>query len=195
MCITTVIMDIWRITMIKIGKVSFVFLLLSLVSCSQETNLSIDPALEGEWMDSAKNELRYVFNSDSTYFVGTVGTPYYLEDSGNTLNISNTTFYTRQTGDPSSIIGHWRDDSEGEDVYMRADGRYISVIDGNKFVSYGTYSVAQGLYTGYDYRKLYETNGTQIIFHDLTSLTTNAISYSISSNILTMGGKPYTKVP
>ena len=178
----------------RIGIALFVFLLISQVSCNQNSSLSIDPALEGEWMDSTKNELRYVFNSDSTFFFGTVGTQYYLEDSGNTLNINNKTYYTRQTGDPSSIIGHWRDDPEGEEVYYRADGRYISLFDGDKFVFYGTYSVSQGLFTGYEYRNLYETIGSQIIFHELTSLPSSAISYSVASNVLTMGGKTYTKV-
>lgn len=181
--------------MSRIRIVLLVIILISQTSCNQENVTSLDPALEGEWMDSAKNELRYVFNSDSTFFFGTVGTPYYLENSGNTLNINNITYYTRQSGDPSSIVGHWRDDPEGEEVYYRTDGRYISLFDGDKFVYYGTYSVAQGLYTGYEYRNNYETNGTQIIFHELTSLSSSAVSYSISSNTLTMGGKTYIKVP
>ncbi|MBL1142191.1 MAG: hypothetical protein HND53_09200 [Proteobacteria bacterium] len=181
--------------MIRIRIFLFLLFIISLTSCNKNSSLSIDPALEGEWMSSSNNRLRHVFNSDSTYFVGAVGTPYYLENNGNTLNINNITYYTRQSGNPASIVGHWRDDPNGEEAYYRSDGRYMALFDNDPFVYYGTYSVAQGLFTNYEYRNLYETNGNQLIFHYLNSNTQVAITYSIVSNVLTMGGESYTKVP
>lgn len=179
----------------KFSSLLFILLFLSQTACNRDTALFHDPALEGEWMGSVKNNHRFVFNSDSTFYFGTVDIPYYLEDSGNTLNINNTSYYSRQTGNTSSIVGHWRDDANGEEIFYRTDGRYILIFDNDKFVYYGNYNINQGLLTSYEYRSLYETNANQITFHYLNSLPTATVNYSISANLLTMARDTYIKVP
>ena len=125
--------------------------------------MTIDPKLLAEW--AGPDGTRMVFQPDSSVYFGAVGVPYSLEDSANILNINNRTYYTRLSGSsPTSIVGHWRDNPNGEEIIFRNDSRYISILDGDPLVYFGNYIAETASLTSYEYRGQCTTDGNQITF-------------------------------
>jgi len=123
--------------------------------------MTIDSNLLAEWV--ATDGTRVVFQPDSSVYFGTVSISYSLDDPGNILNINNKTFYARLPGSsPTSIVGHWRDDQNGEEILFRTDGRYISMFDGDPLIYFGTYTATPTSLTSFEYRGMCATDGNQI---------------------------------
>jgi hypothetical protein len=79
--------------------------------------MSVHSRLLAEWCN-ARGE-RLVFNPDSSLYNGSIDTSYLLESSGSTQNINRISFYNRVSGDDfASIVGHWRDQQNGEEMYF-----------------------------------------------------------------------------
>jgi|GEM_PF-5840785 len=154
--------------------------------------MALDPALLGEWKRKNKNEY-HRFEADGTHFYGTHNTPYWIENAGSTLNINNKTYYQRQSSEDDGIVGHWRDDPNGEDVYYRADGRSVHIFDNEKGIHTGTFSYTTSHLTTYSFRSVMETQSGSMTYHLPFQLPVSA-SYSIFGNELTMGGQVYTRV-
>ncbi len=155
--------------------------------------MALDPALIGEWKRGNKNDYQK-FEADGAHFSGTHDTPYWIESGGSVLNINNKTFYQRQSSEQGGIVGHWRDDPNGEDIYFRADGRSISVFDDEKCVYTGTFSYTPTHISGYAYTSVVETTNGVITYHLPFRLPESA-PYSISGDQLTIGTGVYTKLP
>ncbi len=156
----------------------------------KETPMALDPALIGEWKSG--NDY-HRFEADSAHFYGTHDIPYWLENSGSTLNINNITYYQRVSSEEDGIVGHWRDDPNGEEVYYREDGRSISLFDNEKGIYTGTFSYTSSHMTTYSFRSVVETDSGSMTYHLPFQLPVSA-PYSISGNELTIGGQVYTKV-
>ncbi len=143
--------------------------------------MSIDPKLLFEWQ--APDRTRMLIQPDSSNYQGTVDVPYNLSNSGNILNINNKAHYTRLPGSSTtSIVGHWRDDPNGEDITYRTDGRYIAVSDDDPLVYFGIYTATPSSLSSYEYRGTCATVGDQITFYNIGRSLTG--QYSVASDIL-----------
>lgn len=142
---------------------------------------AVDPNLIGEWR---RGNERIYFASDGFNFVGSVSVAFALENNGNTLTLSGT-LYQRLAGDSNSIVGHWRNDPIGEEIYYRQDGRYISLWDDELLAFLGTYNVSQNQLTNLEYRARFETNANQILFYPFFS-NPETVPYVINQNTLTL---------
>lgn len=116
--------------------------------------LTNDAALLGEWC--APDGTRLVFHADTRFSRGTRDVPYWLEQSGSVLDINHRTWYGRRSGDPSSIVGEWRDESNGESWTLGSDGRYVTRFDNDPLSYEGRYeATATGIST-YEYRGVWQ---------------------------------------
>lgn len=159
----------------------------------KEKTMSIDSNILGKWKHNTKNEV-LLFDSGGHYFFGTLDVPFVLQNNYTELVINSITTYARIGTNTNSIVGHWRDNGSGEEVYYRADGRYITLFDNEAIVYFGTYSVNNSKITGYDFRAMFETSSGNLIQYVYG--TTNVVStpYSVSGNTLTLGGVVYNKI-
>ena len=128
----------------------------------------LDPKVIAEWQ--APDQTRLVINADSTVYLGALFAPYWLQQSGQFLNINNKSCYTRLPGSSlNSIIGHWRDDPNNENIIFEVDGTY-SAHDGSPIDYSGYYTDHQTSLSTYAYRSNCTTSGDQIVFTSLTGL-------------------------
>jgi hypothetical protein len=146
--------------------------------------MTIDPNLIAEWL--APDGTRMILQTDSSMYSGTVDVPYFLEDSGNVLTINNKSYYTRVPGSaPTLIIGQWRDVPNGEEITYRADGRYISISDGDPLVYFGIFTASPTTLSSYEYRGTCTTDGDQITFDSIFS-TSQSGPYTVTADTLTV---------
>ena len=134
---------------------------------------AIDPALLGTWR-IGNMQFKYAQDAadpaqaDAMIFIGGGSAPYLLEDAGQTLVVNNITRYARQDGAANSIVGRWRDDAGGEEWTLRADGRYMIVIDGDPMLWFGTYQATASALVTYEFRGRVGTQGNQIFYSSYT---------------------------
>lgn len=146
--------------------------------------MTIDPNLIAEWL--APDSTRMILQADSSMYSGTVNVPYFLEQSGNVLNINNKSWYSRMPGSaPDSIVGQWRDDPNGEEFTYRADGRYIGISDGDPLVYFGIFTASPTTLSSYEYRGVCTTDGNKITFDSIFS-TSQTGPYTVTADTLTV---------
>lgn len=92
----------------------------------------------GTW---ERGNLRLVFENDHTMQFCTSGVPISLTANGTILTINSVSTFTRLSGSGTdNLVGNWRDAPNGEEIYYRADGRSLSLFDGEKATYSGTFS-------------------------------------------------------
>ncbi len=109
--------------------------------------MAIDPQLVGEWVDF--KGVRLVFREDASFWSGAVNVPIVLEGGGSRLIVNQKTTYLRQTGDPAGIVGHWRNEVDGEEVTYRPDGRSVGIWDMENAAYFGVYTATATALTEY----------------------------------------------
>ncbi|NNE68465.1 MAG: hypothetical protein HKN33_18000 [Pyrinomonadaceae bacterium] len=149
---------------------------------------AIDTRILGEWKRNGKNEY-LIFESNHHMWFGTKDVPYVLQNAGNTLVINSISTYQRIGPSTASIVGHWRDDSGGEEIIYRADGRQVSLDDGEKVGYFGTYSVSAGTLSGFDYRSQFNTDSGNLVqyMHKTFLITTTPYTFTNGDMTLTIG--------
>lgn len=151
-----------------------------------------DPQLVGEWSD-ARGE-RLVLRADSTFYTGTVDVPYWLLAGGQELNMNNRSTYTRLTGsDPASLMGRWRDATQGEELEYRLDGRYVDLLDGDPLVYFGVYLSDAAKVSSWEYRGAWSTRLSQITLDSIFAIA-ETVTYSIHGDELTLGEVGSTRI-
>jgi hypothetical protein len=149
-----------------------------------ECGRSLDTALVGEWVDP--KGLRLVFRADGAFYTGSVGVPYWLQNAGQTLNFNSKTLYARVPGSaPTSLVGRWRDDPNGEELEYRLDGRYLVLIDDDPLVQFGVYTFDSATVSSWEYRAAWSADLGQIRFNTIWG-TTVAGSYTVTPDTLTL---------
>jgi len=152
---------------------------------------SIDPALLGTW--KGVNNEQFVIaldasdpaQADAAYFSGGASVPYRLENGGQALVVNNSTQYARQEGAAASLVGRWRDHAGGEELTLRADGRYMIVLDDDPMVWFGTYQATANAYVSYEFRSRVGTQGNQIFYSTYTGYRITG-NYALAGNTLTV---------
>ena len=155
--------------------------------------MAFDSNLVGEWQHDAKNE-QLIFKQDGSSFLGTANIPYTLSNNSSTLVINNITTYQRAGNDTGSIVGSWRNESDGEEVTFRSDGRIISIVDDEDLVGFGYYSVQNSKLTSNDFRSICATNNNEIEFFPYNAASSTTLTYAINGQALTIGSETYTKL-
>lgn len=152
----------------------------------------LDPQLVGEWSDPRGERL--VLRADSTFYIGTVDVPYWLLAGGQELNMNNRSTYTRLPGsDPTSLVGHWRDATQGEELEYRLDGRYLDLLDGDPLVYFGVYLSDAAKLSSWEYRGVWSTSQSQVTLDTIFAVA-ETVTYSIHGDELTLvaGGSTTT---
>ncbi len=132
--------------------ISSLFLLWQAISGITATNVA--PDIVGIWQ---QNDRQLRFNTNGTFASCTVLKPFVLSNNGNTLVIGGVSTYQRMSGtDTSSIVGHWRDDSDtGEDILYLENGWSLSYVGKDPIGYFGTYEVQGSAKTDCDYQGFY----------------------------------------
>ena len=155
---------------------------------------SIDPKILGVWKRQGKNEYLH-FHDDGRGYFGTADVPYTLEDAGYTLVINDISTYHRVGTSTGSIVGHWRDDPNGEELVYSADGRYVALEDGEVVGWFGSWTAAGGKLTGFEFRFTYETANGKLVAHPHRHFGETSQSYTLSNDDkkLTLDGTVYVR--
>jgi hypothetical protein len=154
-----------------------------------------DPLLAGEWR--ASDDARLVFLEDGRFQLGSRDVPYWLQQAGTVLDINHRTWYQRVSGDPASIVGEWRDGPNGESWTLNADGSYVTRFDGDPMAYEGTYEVASGGLSTYEYRGHWQADAGIVQFQYFSGNVETG-PYTVTDQVLTlqMGGQTvvYTRL-
>jgi len=142
---------------------------------------TVDPQIVGVWKESGKNSY-LEFKDNHRGFFGTKDTPYEILDDGKKLVINKISTYLRVGPKGKTIVGRWRDDANGEEFIFRSDGRYAGWDDGEVVGYFGTYSVANSKYSGFEYRFLFETKKGTIAFRLPRRFYEVSLPYEITDN-------------
>lgn len=144
----------------------------------------LDPQLVGEWMEGRGERL--VLRADATFYAGTVNVPYWLQATGQELNINHRSTYTRMPGsDPTSLVGRWRDGAQGEELDYRHDGRFVDMFDRDPLVYFGVFLFDPAKVSSWEYRGIWSTHLGQITLDSIFGVAETA-TYTIDGDDLVL---------
>ena len=147
--------------------------------------------IQGRW---ALGNQHLIFSADGSMEFCTNDVPFTLSSNGDQLTINSITTYDRLTGSgTNNIIGNWRDNPNGEEVYYRSDGRYLGLFDGEKVAYLGTYttdfSASTLTISSCEYRTRYAVSGNALTQWNLDNgIQTSFIDIVPNTSLTIFGG-------